>query len=180
MPLDATGQKEAGIAAENLRRFLPQAPDSFEASPLYRAQQTANIISQKLNIFSKPQPALADWNTGKLAGELVKDVLPRLQDLVIHIHEPAPGGEPLSAYLGRFVPHIKAKVSAPGVHLVVGHARGSSIIEGLASPVAGVGADIDHEFLLAKPKLKPGGVMIIPANWNVKIHNPTDGETDAT
>lgn len=180
VPLSPQGLDEAHQAAERLARHLVAPVDTFEASPLRRAQQTAEIVSQRIGMPSQPQPALADWNTGYMAGQLVKDVLPSMQYHVNNIHAVPRDGEPISDYLERFVPYVKAAAASPGVHLVVGHARGSSILEGIADPLGGVGGDVAHKFLLQRPNLKPGGIMIVPADWNIKIDNGGERASTAT
>ena len=171
VPLSPEGHKQAQKAGMRLAQQLPGPPNSFVTSDLHRAMQTAAHISQSIGVQAKPDQNIRDWNTGDLAGEKVTEVLPKLKDLVHHPDEPAPGGEPLNTYLSRFVPEMKKKVNDPGIHLVVGHARGSAILEGIASPVGGKGVDIDKKFLLERPQLQPGGIMIIGKDWNPKIDN---------
>lgn len=171
MPLSDQGLDEARQAADRLSQHMVAPIASFEASPLRRAQQTASIIGQAIGQQANSSDSLADWNTGRMAGKLVKDVLPLMQHYVSNVYETPPNGEPIANYLARFVPAMKAKVNSPGVHVVVGHARGSSILEGIGSPIGGVGGDVDQAFMLAKPKLKPGGIMIIPPDWNIQIDN---------
>jgi broad specificity phosphatase PhoE len=168
VPLTAEGIKQAHDAAAQ----LPLQPDTFSTSDLPRALQTADIVGQHLGQAATPNSNIRDWNTGDLAGQKVKDVLPDLKRLIEQPDESAPNGEPLNAYLQRFVPEIKQRVGDPGVHLVVGHARGASIIQGLASPVGEVGKNIDEKFLLTRPDVQPGGVMTVDPNWNIKIKNP--------
>ena len=168
IPLTAEGVKQAHDAASQIML----QPDTAVTSDLPRAMQTADIVGQHLGRQITPDPNIRDWNTGDLAGQKVTDVLPILHSLVQHPDMPAPGGEPLNAYLARFVPEIKQRVADPGVHLVIGHARGASIIQGLASSVGGVGDSIDEDFLMKRPDVQPGGVMTVDPQWGIKMVNP--------
>jgi broad specificity phosphatase PhoE len=167
VPLTSEGVKQAHNAAA----ALGLRPDTAVTSDLPRAMQTADIVGKHLETPITPDPKIRDWNTGNLAGQKVTDVLPLLKHLVTHPDEPAPGGEPLNAYLARFVPEIKKRVADPGIHLVIGHARGASIIQGLASEVGGKGDDIAKEFLMKRPDVKPGGIMTVDPQWGIKIRN---------
>lgn len=171
VPLAAKGILQAKATAKTLTQMLPGKPATFTASDLNRAQQTAGIVGKALDLQAQPDSRIRDWNTGDLAGQKVEDVLPLLKGLIKTPDVAAPNGEPLNAYLQRFVPTMREKVAAPGIHLVVGHARGSVILEGIASEVGGKGGEIDPKFLLERPQLQPGGVMIVTPNWDVKIHN---------
>ena len=169
VPLTVQGEKDAHTAASE----ISLRPDTFSSSDLPRAHQTAQIVGEHLGMVPTLDERLRDWNTGNLAGQPVKDVLPLMHHLFEHPDLPAPGGESVQDYLARFEPAIREKVAAPGVHLVVGHGRGSTIIQGIASPLGGVGGpEIDRQFLFERPELQPGGVMTVDPQWNVKIKNP--------
>jgi probable phosphoglycerate mutase len=168
IPLTPEGVQSAHAVGKE----LSLKPDTFTTSDLVRAQQTADIIGEHLGMPATPDLRLRDWNTGSLAGQKVADVLPAIKGLIAHPTEPAPGGEPIQDYLDRFIPAMREKVAAPGVHLVIGHARGSAIMEGIASPEGGVGGDVDQKFLHDRPNLQPGGVMTIDPQWGIKMKNP--------
>jgi broad specificity phosphatase PhoE len=172
VPLSELGQQQATTTARRLAQILPVQPDTFVASDLHRAHQTAQIVGSALGQTPEPDPRVRDWNTGKLAGQKVDDVLPLIKELIKNPDDPAPGGEALNQYLDRFVPTMREKVASPGVHLVVGHARGATILEGIADDVGGKGGDINPRFLLERPRVQPGGVLIIDKNWNTKVDNP--------
>ena len=174
VPLTATGEDQAKQAGMRLNKLLMVAPKTFETSDLPRAMQTASIIGRHMGLTATPNTNLRDWNTGTLAGQNVDDVLPQLKHLMDHPDEPAPGGEPLNAYLDRFDPAMREKIAAPGMHLVVGHARGASLLEGMASPVGGVGDKIDPAFLVPRSRVKPGGILIINKDWHTTVDNPPE------
>lgn len=173
VPLSEQGTQEAHDAGKTLVKRGVQ-PTSFVASDLHRAKQTADIVSKYIGAGYEPDARVRDWNTGNLAGQKVVDVLPKLKELIKNPDEPAPGGEPLNAYLGRFEPTMREKVAAPGIHLVVGHARGATILEGIADEEGGKGGSVNPKFLLERPRVKPGGILIVDKNWNTRIHNPED------
>ena len=168
-PLTAEGKQQA----EDVASQIPLQPDSFHASDLPRAAETAQIIGKQLGIAPVLDSNIRDWNTGSLAGQKVVDVLPELKGLIKNPDVSAPEGEPLNAYLARFVPEMKQRVADPGVHLVVGHARGASVLEGIASPEGGKGDQIDQNYLLERPNTQPGGVLLIDQQWNTKVKNPS-------
>ena len=168
VPLTPKGVRQAHAAGKS----LGLKPDTFHTSDLPRALQTANIVGSHLGMTPHVNTNIRDWNTGSLAGTSVKEALPQLQHLIDHPDEPAPGGEPFQTYLNRFVPAMKALVASPGVHLVVGHARGGAILDGIASPVGGVGDQTDPAMVKEKPRVQPGGAMLINPQWQVKVKNP--------
>jgi broad specificity phosphatase PhoE len=172
LPLSDLGEKQAGQTARRLARIIP-TPDTFVSSDLPRALQTAGTIGQAIGMDPTPDTRIRDWNTGKLAGQKVEDVLPQLQYFVQHPDEAPDGGEPLNEYRQRFEPAMRERVAAPGIHLVVGHARGATILEGAADPEGGKGGDIPMRFLLERPNVKPGGILIIGKDWNTNVDNPT-------
>lgn len=173
MPLSELGQQQAQETATRLAHILPADPDSFRASDLPRALQTAHIISGALGVPFTPDANVRDWNTGQMAGKKVEDMLPTLQYFIKNPDEPAPGGEAVNDYRSRFEPLMRELVASPGVHLVVGHARGATVLEGIASDEGGKGGDIPTHFLLDRPNVQPGGVLIINRNWDTQVDNPS-------
>lgn len=174
VPLAPKGEEQAQTTATRLAQILPSDPTTFRASDLHRTLQTAQIISDKLGVPFTPDSHVRDWNTGDMAGKKVDDMLPTMQALIKNPDVPAPGGESVNDYRQRFEPLMRQLVAAPGVHLVVGHARGSVILDGIADPEGGKGGDVPVRFLLDRPRLQPGGVMIVNHNWDVKIDNPEE------
>ena len=168
VPLKPEGEKQAQQAAEQ----LVVQPTSFHASDLYRAQQTAHIVGKHIGMTPTFMPELRDWNTGDLAGQPVEDMLPLIHHLVDHPDIPTPNGESFNAFLARFEPPIRKFVASPGLHLVVGHAREAAVLEGIASPVGGVGRNIDSAIVKEKPRVQPGGILMISPEWKTKVINP--------
>jgi len=175
VPLSELGQQQARETALRLAQRLSVDPQTFTTSDLHRALQTSAIVGQAIGKQATPDARVRDWNTGDLAGQKVEDVLPTLKHLISHPDDSAPNGEPLNAYLDRFVPTMREKVTAPGVHLVVGHARGATILEGIADETGGKGGEINPDFLLKRPQVQPGGILIINKDWQTHVDNPSEG-----
>ena len=176
VPLSDLGQQQARETAKRLAQQLSVDPQTFTTSDLHRALQTSAIVGQALGKQAVPDTRVRDWNTGDLAGQKVTDVLPTLKHLISHPDESAPNGEPLNAYLDRFVPAMRDKVTSPGVHLVVGHARGATVLEGIADDEGGKGQHIAPRFLLERPRVQPGGILIINKDWQTHVDNPVTTE----
>lgn len=172
VPLSDLGQQQAQDTAKRLASILPADPDTFRASDLPRTVQTAGIISNALGVPFTPDANVRDWNTGQMAGKKVEDMLPTMQYLIKNPDTPAPGGESVNNYRQRFEPLMRQLVAAPGVHLVIGHARGATILDGIADDEGGKGGDVPERFLLDRPRVQPGGVLIINRNWDTQIDNP--------
>lgn len=164
VPLTPEGRQQAKDAGQNLKGITP---DTFSSSDLPRAMETAHYVGKSIGRSVSPDTNIRDWNTGDLAGKKFVDVKDQLMHLIDHPDEPAPHGESLNTYLNRFVPAMRSRVTDPGLHVVVGHAWGASILEGIASPVGGVGGDIDKAFLKARPNTQPGEALQIPATWDI-------------
>jgi broad specificity phosphatase PhoE len=176
VPLTPQGVQQAHDVAGQ----LSLRPDSFSASDLPRAAQTADIVGKHLGMAPKLEPNIRDWNTGDLAGTKVTDSLPQMKELIRTPDVSAPNGESIDSYLARFVPEMRKRIEDPGMHLVVGHARGAMVLQGIASPVNGKGEGIDPKYLLDRPDVDPGGVMTIDPRWNVKVQNPKAGKAGKT
>ncbi len=173
VPLSEQGQQQAEAAGQKLHGL---EPNTFTSSDLPRALQTAAIIQPHVNTPAQPDPAVRDWNTGDLAGQKFDDVKDTLFHLIANPDISAPNGEPLNAYLQRFIPPLKAKAEDSDIHLVVGHARGAMVLQGVASPVGGVGEGVDPKFLTERPDVEPGGMMTIHPTWKTKVVNPTPND----
>ena len=174
VPLAPKGIEQAKATGLRLAQNIP-TPDSARESDLNRTMQTGDIIGNALGIKVEPDPRVRDWNTGKLAGQKVMDVLPELQRLIKNPDEPAPGGESVNDYRQRFEPLMRDLVTAPGVHLVIGHARGATLLQGIADPEGGKGGDVPIRFLLNRPTVEPGGILIVNKNWDTTVDNPSAG-----
>lgn len=103
-------------------------PTTFASSDLPRAMESARIIGKHIGMDPTPDPAIRDWNTGRLAGKKFSAVKDIIFDLIDHPDKPAPGGESLNSYLNRFVPAMRKRAADTSTHLVVGHARGATIL----------------------------------------------------
>jgi broad specificity phosphatase PhoE len=171
VPLSPQGVQQMQYAGKRLAQNIG-TPDSARASDLNRTMQSAGIVGQSLGINISPDSNVRDWNTGKLAGQKVTDMLPEMKRLIENPDEPAPGGESINSYRQRFEPLMRQLVAAPGVHLVIGHARGATLLQGMADPEGGKGGNIPIRYLLGRPQVEPGGVLIIGRDWNTKIDNP--------
>lgn len=178
VPLSPKGEAQAQYSANRLLKVLPVAPTTARASDLHRTLQTKDIVGKTLGINITPDSRVRDWNTGDMAGQKVTDVLPLMRHLIKNPDEPAPGGESVNDYRGRFEPLMRELVASPGVHLVVGHARGATLLQGMADPEGGKGGDIPVSFLLNRPTVKPGGILIINSKWDTKVDNPPDDTGD--
>lgn len=162
LPADLTpkGRKQAQAAADQLQGLQPA---TFHTSDLPRAMETAGILSSGVGgMQPTPTFALRDWNTGQLAGQKFPDVKDQLFHYMDHPDEVVPGGESLNTYLQRFIPFVKGLAQDSQPHLVVGHARGTQVIHGLA---AGNGDWIHPGPLKDKPVIEPGERMIVTPDW---------------
>lgn len=105
--------------------------DAFYTSPVYRAVQSADILSQRLNVAYSIEPALIEYHVGIWDG---KDDKAGWQeyDRVLHewLHnrnwdERMEGGESFNDIRARFVPFIESLLSAysgsDAVILCLGH-----------------------------------------------------------
>lgn len=182
VPLSPLGVQQAHDAAARLRQVLPGPPNTMQASDLHRTQQTADIVSKALGMPVQSTSSLRDWNTGDMAGQKVTDVLPMMKYYIAHPDEAPPNGEPLNEYRQRFEPEMRKAVTSPGVHVRIGHARGATIVEGIADPVGGQGGELNPKFLFERPRVDPGGILLVNNKWQTKIDNlaakdsePADG-----
>jgi broad specificity phosphatase PhoE len=178
IPLSPQGVKEGQDTGMRLARGLSGPPTTFRTSDLNRTQQMAAIVGKSLGVQATADSNIRDWNTGKLAGQKVSDALPTLKYLINNPNEPAPGGESMNDYRQRFEPLMRQLIAAPGVHVVVGHGRGASLLEGIADPEGGVGQAAPIKFLLERPKVKPGGILMINDRWGTSIDNPAEQKSD--
>lgn len=71
-PLTSLGRLQANCLAARLRQELGSIPCVLYCSDLKRAQQTAEIIGEALNIVAQPKPCLREFNYG-LAAWKTKD-----------------------------------------------------------------------------------------------------------
>lgn len=97
-PLAATDTVRASA------RFLrPLGLHAILASPLERAQDTADIVSHIARVPTLwTNSALRPWNYGELAGMDAKQGLPRLKHLIAHPSVTPQGGEPFDEFMNRW------------------------------------------------------------------------------
>ena len=167
LPLTDEGRKQADLTGKHLKGV--NRPITFSSSDLPRAMESAKIIGKHIGMNPTPDPAIRDWNTGRLAGKKFESVKHIIFDLIDHPDKPAPGGESLNNYLARFVPAMRKRAMDKSTHLVVGHARGATILQGIASDKGGRGGEIDPKFLKQRPDVGPSEILINPADWYQRI-----------
>lgn len=91
VPLSARGRQQATLVAERLVSIRPQV---LYSSNLQRAQETADIISQRLDLPVRPCEGLREWNIGTWIGKPTDAYLAHLQALGAHLVTHVPeGGE---------------------------------------------------------------------------------------
>lgn len=106
VPLDRNGVEQAKQAAEKVRHW---PVDRIITSDLARAQQTAREIGVATGVRVDP-PAfdLRPWNLGKLAGQPIDDVLPKIKLYAASGSKVPPGGEAFDTFLHRFLSRLRA------------------------------------------------------------------------
>lgn len=167
LPLTEEGRAQADATGKALKGM--NRPATFASSDLPRAMESAHIIGKHIGMDPTPDPAIRDWNTGRLAGKKFSAVKDIIFDLIDHPDKPAPGGESLNSYLNRFVPAMRKRAADTSTHLVVGHARGATILQGIASDKGGRGGEIDPSFLKQRPDVGPSEILVNPADWYQRI-----------
>jgi broad specificity phosphatase PhoE len=159
-PLTPKGIKQAQDIAETLKGVFPK---TFHTSDLPRAIETAGHVGKTIGMNATPTFNLRDWHTGDMAGQRFPDVKDQLFHHIDNPHETTPNGEPLQSYLDRFIPFVKGLVESPDTHLVIGHARGTQVLHGLAQ---GNGEWINQDPLKEKPIVDPGQTLIVSSDWS--------------
>lgn len=103
IPLNARGERQAHQLARLLRTWSVQA---LYASPILRALQTADILSEAIGIQTKPHPALSEIAVGAWEGRYWEDLADDFARHRFYSHpEDArpPGGETLAEVQQRAV-----------------------------------------------------------------------------
>jgi len=95
IPLNTTGKKQAGEAAQRLVRFQP---DVILSSDLVRAVETAEIIAKEIKISIETDDRLREIDQGEWEGMNVDEIKEKFHDLfVLRQNDPlnvaSPGGE---------------------------------------------------------------------------------------
>lgn len=101
------------------------------ASPLARAQETAQIWSQVAGVPVKTVPELRARDMGMLEGKTVESVAGILDTLSKHPRvRPPGGGESVEQFVNqRYLPTVHPLIHAPELYGVVGHGSGIKAIE---------------------------------------------------
>ena len=108
IPLNEEGWRESVRVAEQIKHHPVSV---IYTSDLLRARQTAESIQKTTGAELIVTPALRPWNLGTLAGRKVSEVLPMVKQLQKNPAQPAPGGEPLSAFCQRYSKQLKELVA---------------------------------------------------------------------
>lgn len=103
--LDSRGKEDAHKLADKLVKYDIEV---VYCSPLQRALETGEAISEKLNVPLQLKRALMPWDLGVMTKQLVKDVLPIMKDHIIHENKKVPMGESFSTFKRRCLSFIKA------------------------------------------------------------------------
>jgi probable phosphoglycerate mutase len=123
-PLSELGHQQADVTGE----YLAASGDSFAAlysSPLKRAIQTADSISQSVSVSVETLDSLQEMNLGEVDGIGVEEVKRRYPDIVSlwgpQASTPFPGGESSrsTAKRGAEAFHAIARAHSPGEQIIV-------------------------------------------------------------
>jgi broad specificity phosphatase PhoE len=127
LPLDDFGLAQARAVAQAVRERWPRAAAVY-ASPLLRAQQTAQPIAAELDLVVQQEPGLLDIDYGSWTGKTPAEAETEDPDryLLWHSHPQQvrfPGGESLSQVQDRLVAmlELQAKAHAGREIVLVGH-----------------------------------------------------------
>lgn len=81
VPLSARGRHQAALVAERLLSVQPQV---LYSSDIWRAQETATIIGQRMGLPVQPCAGLREWHVGTWAGKPAAEYQAHLQALGAH------------------------------------------------------------------------------------------------
>jgi len=160
VPLDIKGMRQAEQAAKHLQEF--KNVTSIYASDLVRTIQTAHEIARLRHMVMEPVEELRDWNTGKYAGEPVKDVLHIIRSYMDVPTRKIPEGESFQEFLDRAIPFLKAKVEGKETVIAVTHNRVITLLVGLLSSK---GRKPDMGILKKEGPIQAGEIMVIHSDW---------------
>ena len=127
-PLSDEGRQAAQDAADSMKGMPIQ---EILASPLPRAQETAQIWAKTVGVPMRTVPELAARSMGALEGKPVSQVQSILDTLAKHPHVAPPGkGESVAQFVNdRYLPAVKPLIDAKELYGVVGHGSGIKAIE---------------------------------------------------
>lgn len=173
IPLNKDGIKESINTAKLIKQWkLPF--DKFYSSPLQRAVQTANPISDEINKDFETKKELLDWNYGKLTGTPVEKSLQKIFHFIDNPDEKVPDGESFNSFLNRDIPFLKKLVEDDDNHLVVTHNRVTTLAHALSKHD---GSKVDIKTMKSHGPIEPGGIMVISPDWNMEILHSPNGKT---
>lgn len=170
VPLNDKGRAEAAAAGEALKKVNDVYPfDAIHASDLDRAQETAQILQQKLggDIPINIDPRLKPWNVGDMTGKPADQVIPLMHHLIDNPDVPAPNGESFNQFLGRILPALKEIHESDAHNILVGHTRTIAALEALAKNDGELA--IPNDIFKIKHPLNPGGVMFVGNDWKTSF-----------
>jgi broad specificity phosphatase PhoE len=158
VPLSARGRQQAALVAERLLSLRPQI---LYSSDLRRAQETADIISQRLALPVRLCEGLREWNVGTWIGQSTVAYLAHLQALGAHpvTYIPA-GGEPQLHTQARIVAQMQALARQHAGETIVCVSHGTAI-------------DLLARHILGLDVMQPPTFRI--ANTSVNIFHCQDG-----
>jgi probable phosphoglycerate mutase len=158
VPLSVRGRQQAVLVAERLVSLRPQM---LYSSDLQRAQETADIISQRLGLPVQPREGLREWNVGTWIGKPTADYLAHLQALGAHpvTHVPE-GGESQLCTQARIVAQMQELAGQHAGETIVCVSHGRAI-------------DLLARHVLGLDVMKPPAFRI--ANTSVNIFSFQNG-----
>lgn len=164
IPLSKEGQKESEETAKMLKGFNLDKIDKFYSSPLRRAVQTSNEISNEIGMEPELTDKLKDWNVGIYTGKPVKSSLSDMHNYIDNSNEKIPQGESFKSFYSRCAPFLDELISNDKTNLVVTHNRVLTLLNALLSSK---GKALDKSVMKKKGPIEPAGIMVIDPDWNV-------------
>lgn len=163
LELSPKGKEEAKEIAP---KVAEEGLTGLIASPLLRAQQTADIISKETSIpVLETNKALLPWAIGEFQGKSIKDTLPELHKYMDNPDKPIPGGgESFNQFKERTIGGMKdIHKRYPNEKLgIVTHHRVANLMEAISNEKSGHG---NFDLTTQKtPGIDPGKFQEI--NWN--------------
>jgi broad specificity phosphatase PhoE len=168
IPLDECGMQEAKDTAQQLAGL---SVEIIYSSDLVRARQTAEAIQRVVKAPIVTTQNLRPWNLGKLAGQVVQDIIPILERLNRDLTEKAPAGESFNEFYERYERQVRELLQVANVsssHVVaVTHGRNF-----MALPAILDGGDRTHIPVMSP--VQTAGAMVVEkhaAEWRI-AHDP--------
>jgi broad specificity phosphatase PhoE len=125
VPLSAHGRQQAALVAERLLSVQPQV---LYSSDIWRAQETANIIGERLGLPVQPCAGLREWHVGTWAGKPAEEYHARLRALGAHPVTYVPdGGESQLQTQARLVDQMQAFARQHGQDTILCVSHGKAI-----------------------------------------------------